>query len=151
MGPEILKNKSPPTPQSPLIMDESYNALTDDIPSNEYVKDDSLSGNENLKQNYDEKLENIEQRDVDKTNNGETDDSVEQFPKFRKDNVESHSSTATKKPTKIRASVKETGYDSMSTYLKSMGNHELLRKNEEIILARKIQILMKWEELRNKK
>jgi len=67
------------------------------------------------------------------------DSDAEEFPKPRKD----------KKPTKIRASVKETGFDSMSSYLKSMGNHELLRKNEEIILARQIQILMKWEELRS--
>jgi len=77
-----------------------------------------------------------EDGDMLKSNNK---DEVEEFPKPRKD----------KKQTKIRASVKETGFDSMSTYLKSMGNHELLRKNEEIILARQIQILMKWEELRS--
>jgi hypothetical protein len=46
---------------------------------------------------------------------------------------------------KIRASIKETGYDSMRTYIKTMCNHELLNKNEEIILAREIQILLKWE------
>jgi len=50
-----------------------------------------------------------------------------------------------KKRRKVVASVHETGYDSMKNYLKTMGNHELLRKNEEIILARQIQILMKWE------
>jgi hypothetical protein len=49
---------------------------------------------------------------------------------------------------KIRASVKETGTDSVKTYIKSMCNHELLNKNEEIILAREIQILLKWEEQR---
>jgi hypothetical protein len=32
--------------------------------------------------------------------------------------------------------------------MKTMGNHELLQKNEEIILAREIQILIKWEEIR---
>lgn len=46
---------------------------------------------------------------------------------------------------KVRASVRETGYDSMRTYIKTMCNHELLNKNEEIILAREIQILIKWE------
>lgn len=49
---------------------------------------------------------------------------------------------------KIRASVRETGYDSMSNYIKTMCNHELLNKNEEIILAREIQILIKWEGIR---
>jgi hypothetical protein len=49
---------------------------------------------------------------------------------------------------KIRASVKETGYDSMRSYIKTMCNHELLNKNEEVILAREIQILIQWEEAR---
>lgn len=49
---------------------------------------------------------------------------------------------------KLRASVKETGTDSMKNYIKTMCNHELLNKNEEIILAREIQILLKWEEQR---
>jgi len=79
----------------------------------------------------------VEESDM--MNLSHTDDEVDVFPKPRKD----------KKPTKIRASVTDTGNDSMSSYLKSMGNHELLRKNEEIILARQIQILMKWEELRS--
>lgn len=48
----------------------------------------------------------------------------------------------------IRANVRETGFDSMKYYMKTMGNHDLLQKNEEIILAREIQILIKWEELR---
>ena len=51
---------------------------------------------------------------------------------------------------KIKASVRETGTDSMKYYIKSMCNHELLNKNEEIILAREIQILLKWEEQREK-
>ena len=51
---------------------------------------------------------------------------------------------------KIKANVRETGTDSMKYYIKSMCNHELLNKNEEIILAREIQILLKWEEEREK-
>jgi RNA polymerase sigma factor (sigma-70 family) len=50
---------------------------------------------------------------------------------------------------RIRANVRETGFDSMKYYMKTMGNHDLLQKNEEIILAREIQILMKWEEIRD--
>ncbi|KAL9188379.1 hypothetical protein ACHAXT_006757 [Thalassiosira profunda] len=46
---------------------------------------------------------------------------------------------------RIRANVRETGFDSMKYYMKTMGNHDLLQKNEEIILAREIQILMNWE------
>lgn len=49
---------------------------------------------------------------------------------------------------KLRTSVKETGYDSMRSYIKTMCNHELLNKNEEIILAREIQILIAWESVR---
>ena len=50
--------------------------------------------------------------------------------------------------TKIRASVKETGVESMSIYLKTMGNHELLQADEEIILGREIQKLCKYEDIR---
>jgi RNA polymerase sigma factor (sigma-70 family) len=49
---------------------------------------------------------------------------------------------------KVTAKVRETGYDSMRHYIKTMCNHELLNKNEEVILAREIQILMAWEESR---
>ena len=49
---------------------------------------------------------------------------------------------------KLRAQVRETGYDSMRSYIKTMCNHELLNKNEEVVLAREIQILMKWEAVR---
>lgn len=49
---------------------------------------------------------------------------------------------------RVRASVRETGNDSIKYYMKTMANHELLRKNEEIILAREIQILIKWEDKR---
>mmetsp|Transcript_23664 Transcript_23664/g.65692 ORF Transcript_23664/g.65692 Transcript_23664/m.65692 type:complete len:445 (+) Transcript_23664:90-1424(+) len=51
---------------------------------------------------------------------------------------------------RITAKVRETGTDSMKHYIKSMCNHELLNKNEEIILAREIQILLKWEKQREK-
>lgn len=49
---------------------------------------------------------------------------------------------------RISATVKETGFDSMNHYMKTMGNHDLLRKSEEVILAREIQILVQWEEIR---
>ncbi|GMH83047.1 hypothetical protein TL16_g09467, partial [Triparma laevis f. inornata] len=38
---------------------------------------------------------------------------------------------------------------SIRSYLKSMGSHSLLHSSEEIVLARQIQILLKWEETRN--
>jgi hypothetical protein len=49
---------------------------------------------------------------------------------------------------RIRANVRETGFDSMKYYMKTMGNHELLQKNEEIVLGREVQVLIKWEEIR---
>ena len=45
--------------------------------------------------------------------------------------------------------VKETGMDSVRNYMKIMCSHELLNKNEEIILAREIQILVQWEKVRD--
>ena len=45
--------------------------------------------------------------------------------------------------------VRETGMDSVRSYMKSMCRHELLNKNEEIILAREIQILARWEKHRD--
>jgi len=53
-----------------------------------------------------------------------------------------------KRKKKVTATIRETGQDSMHHYLKSMGNHDLLNKNEEIILAREIQILIGWENQR---
>ena len=55
---------------------------------------------------------------------------------------------ATPSKRRVRASVKDTGMDSLKSYLSSICNHDLLNKNEEIILAREIQILIKWEEER---
>lgn len=49
---------------------------------------------------------------------------------------------------RVRASVRETGQESIRQYMETMCNHELLSKNEEIILAREIQILISWEEKR---
>ena len=49
---------------------------------------------------------------------------------------------------KVLASVRETGHDSIRGYIKTMCNHELLNKNEEIVLAREIQVLLKYEEIR---
>jgi hypothetical protein len=49
----------------------------------------------------------------------------------------------------LRANVRETGFDSIKYYMKTMGNHDLLQTNEEVVLAREIQILMKWEGVRD--
>jgi len=49
----------------------------------------------------------------------------------------------------LHANVKETGKDTMSQYFKSIGNHELLRHEDEIVLGRQIQKLVKWEKTRN--
>lgn len=52
------------------------------------------------------------------------------------------------KKRKFITNVKDTGMDSVRNYMKTMCNHELLNKNEEIILAREIQILVQWEKKR---
>jgi hypothetical protein len=50
---------------------------------------------------------------------------------------------------KTMIDVRETGMDSVRSYMKTMCRHELLNKNEEIILAREIQILSRWEKQRD--
>ncbi|GKY93539.1 hypothetical protein MPSEU_000321300 [Mayamaea pseudoterrestris] len=64
--------------------------------------------------------------------------------------AEKRSKSTSSTSTKITASVRETGFDSMRTYIKEMCNHELLNKNEEIILGREIQILIQYEKERDK-
>lgn len=71
--------------------------------------------------------------------------SIEVRNKAMQKEVEAKGQEEEKPKRRITASVKETGFDSMKYYMKTMGNHELLKKNEEIILAREIQILIKWE------
>jgi len=48
----------------------------------------------------------------------------------------------------IRATVKETGSDSISSYTKSLGQHELLHKDDEVLLGRQVRMLMILEEMR---
>lgn len=50
--------------------------------------------------------------------------------------------------TKVMASVKETGGDSIGEYVKSIGSHELLPQESEMLLGKHIQLLVKWEEVR---
>jgi hypothetical protein len=54
-------------------------------------------------------------------------------------------STVTGQKRKVRASIQETGSDTMNEYAKTMGNHEFLCREDEIVLGRQIQILVKWE------
>lgn len=58
------------------------------------------------------------------------------------------SASKRKYKSKMTASVKETGVDTISDYVKSMGQHELLPHESEILLGRQIQILVKWEAIR---
>lgn len=58
------------------------------------------------------------------------------------------STSKRKYKSKMTASVKETGVDTISDYVKSMGQHELLPHESEILLGRQIQILVKWESKR---
>lgn len=49
---------------------------------------------------------------------------------------------------RVKANVRETGYDSINQYMKTMCNHELLNRNEEVILGREIQKLLQYETAR---
>lgn len=49
---------------------------------------------------------------------------------------------------KLTANVMETGRDTMKQYVKSMANHQVLSPEDEAVLGRHIQVLVKWEEQR---
>jgi hypothetical protein len=49
---------------------------------------------------------------------------------------------------KLTANVMETGRDTMKQYAKSMSNHQVLSPEDEAVLGRHIQVLVKWEEQR---
>ena len=55
----------------------------------------------------------------------------------------------TKKPGRGRKSIRLDESGSMRKYMDSVCNHSLLKKNEEIILAREIQRLIKYEAQRD--
>jgi hypothetical protein len=55
-----------------------------------------------------------------------------------------------KRKSKVRATVKETGSDSINTYIKSLGQHELLNKADEVLLATQVRKLISLEETRKK-
>jgi RNA polymerase primary sigma factor len=59
------------------------------------------------------------------------------------------SSSSQKRRSSIRATVKETGSDSISTYIKSLGQHELLYKEDEMLLGKQVRLLSKLEETRH--
>lgn len=59
------------------------------------------------------------------------------------------STSSQKRRSSIRATVKETGSDSISTYIKSLGQHELLYKEDEMLLGRQVRLLSKLEEKRH--
>ena len=49
---------------------------------------------------------------------------------------------------RVRATVKETGSDSIGSYIKSLGQHELLYKEDEVLLGRQVRLLSVLEERR---
>lgn len=52
------------------------------------------------------------------------------------------------KKARVKASVFETGQDSIKEYMKALGNHQVLSAEDEQVLGRQIQTLAKWEEKR---
>ena len=49
---------------------------------------------------------------------------------------------------KVRATVSETGTDSIGGYIKSLGRHELLTKEDEVLLGRQVRMLTELEDRR---
>jgi RNA polymerase sigma factor (sigma-70 family) len=115
--------------------DVASSSRSDASLSNVIVKNSNNNNNNNQAQSNQE-----EEQDI-----SDEEDEVSVAPEPRES---SPLAMSTKTRVNLRASVSETGYDSIRTYIKTMCNHELLNKNEEIILAREIQILMTYEQLR---
>mmetsp|Transcript_14452 Transcript_14452/g.20680 ORF Transcript_14452/g.20680 Transcript_14452/m.20680 type:complete len:562 (-) Transcript_14452:105-1790(-) len=67
---------------------------------------------------------------------------------YRKPSLKSTTTTTTTTTTTVRANVQETGNDALSSYLKNIANHDLLRHEDEIALGRQIQILVNYEQHR---
>lgn len=49
---------------------------------------------------------------------------------------------------RVRATVTETGSDSIGSYVKSLGQHELLYKEDEILLGQQVRLLSVLEDRR---
>ena len=90
---------------------------------------------------------NRDYNDSDIVNNDDSDYSDVDFNNEQSNEFDSFK-TKTQKRRRFTASVKETGVDTMSQYVKSMGSHELLPKDSEILLGKQIQILVSWEQTR---
>lgn len=108
------------------------------------------------KDNYDEDSGNSSGGVISITSDRDDGDDDEYFNVVPNSNSHSSGSSSSSKTMEIKqkkqrrftASVKETGVDTMSQYVKSMGSHELLPKESEILLGRQIQILVQWENVR---
>lgn len=126
-----------PLHSSPFHVLQSTVVRTD-ISETETVEDDDMADYNEIQPPFD---------DTPQSKRLEDDFELLKVRKSKEKKSDSNSSSNANKP-KVRASVKETGSESMRYYLKTMGNHELLGKNEEQILGKQIQILIKWEGIR---
>ncbi len=48
----------------------------------------------------------------------------------------------------ITAKVLETGQDTMKQYVKTLGAHQVLSRQDEVVLGQQVQLFMKWERIR---
>jgi len=153
-----------PTPSNSFALSQIGSSCSNKFMTNHPLHDGYMSFSP-LRSSTIETIEDVEYNDLD---NFESEDSlsmsmpaleqeIQKKPKRSKPKARTRTATSgssrkeseekVEKP-KVRASVKETGSESMRYYMKTMGNHELLGKNEEQILGKQIQMLIKWEGLR---
>ena len=141
---EFTNVKMPMQPTQPLLENDS--AETNELIASDFLKWDSLPQQKTLEQRTREY--EIQENDTTATSTKSTVSNSNVNNNFDDKLSPQMKLVDETRGSKLRANVKETGYDSMRNYIKTMCNHELLNKNEEIILAREIQTLIQWEGVR---
>jgi len=116
-------------------------AMLNDFPSSDMDQESSSNQSSNNVQSTRTDLDVLRQNMETTFPKSRTEDQIFASKRLQKEALK-------KKGRTVKASVRETGFDSVKDYMKTMCNHELLNKNEEIILAREIQLLIKWEQIR---
>jgi RNA polymerase sigma factor (sigma-70 family) len=142
---EFTNVKMPTQPPQPPL--ENDDAATNAFIASDFLKWDNLPQQKTLEQRTQEY--DMQESDTSSsfTPTSAQNNNVNKAPVDEKLSLQMKLADETR-GAKIHANVKETGYDSMRNYIKTMCNHELLNKNEEIILAREIQTLIQWEGVR---
>jgi len=129
--------RKPSLAESEQVTEKIMKLLNDNLEQPLLFKDDDIADNKTVFAKLsDEDLR--EAADVAKTHN----------KKQPVDLEENMRNLSKKSKARVKASVMETGRDTINQYVKSFQEHQVLSREHEQVLGRQIQILAKWEEKR---